>query len=134
MPFIHDYKCKSCGKIVHNSFGEPDEACDCGHHEFEITFELWAGNTFNSMREFKSESDLVDDKGFRRRFLAQEDPICAIELGLQESRGIQTFSPEQQKHYAYKMFAEDSPKLRREILRERDKNLKAQGISGPEVM
>lgn len=134
MPCIHDYKCKHCGEIVRNSYGEPDEKCGCGHHEYEITYEQWHGKKFNSVREFKSENDLVDDKGFRRRFLAQEDPICAIELGLQEGKGLQTFSPEQQKHYAYKMFKEDSPKLRREILREREKNLKAQGVECPEVM
>lgn len=131
MVAIHDYLCASCGSLFENEIETP--SCECGGVP-EITFSTWHSHRFNSVREFKSENDLVDDNGKRRRFLAREDPIAMIEVGLQEGSGLRTFNAEQSQYYGEKLMREDSPALRKEILRQRKKNLDAKGIPSPDVM
>jgi hypothetical protein len=81
----------------------------------------------------QSKNELSDSKGYRRVFNASEDPVCSIELGLvndHASRGLRTFSPEQSQEYRAKLVrGEDTPALRREILRTRADNEKKAGIT-----
>ncbi len=115
---------------------EKPTTCECGNPQWEWHMGRWDRNRNPLIRrEFKSESELVDSNGFRRRFTALEDPTCAIELGMAEGNGIQTFNEDQRAYYAGKILRDgDSPSLRREMLKERKRNLDADGFESPEVM
>lgn len=134
-PCIHDFECASCMKIERDLLEKPT-TCDCGNPQWSWTLKLWDKNR-NCLiaREFKSESDLVDDQGRRRRFTALDDPTCNIELGMVEGNGIQTFNEDQRAYYAGKILRDgDSPALRKEMLRERKRNLDRDGFESPEAM
>ncbi len=129
MAVLNDYQCKSCGKVYPDSLGKPEESC-CG--EWEITFQNWKG--FNFQRDYSSSSDTHTTHGVRRKFKASEDPLVQYELGLIPDHGIKSFSPDQSAHYAEKMMKDgDTPALRREILRERQRTQTAEGFSTQEV-
>lgn len=117
---MHDYKCR-CGRFVRDVTERPTE-CECGDPDFAVSYCFWS--KFNEVREFKSESDLTDDKGFRRLFTATEDPTCMIEMGLLEGNGIKTFHPEQVREYQERLVKDgDTPRLRKQILQERQRNM-----------
>ena len=139
---LHDIRCVKCGNITTNvldyhkaPFSECDVCGVIGAEFFEITFERW--KSFNTLRDVKGENDLVDDQGRRRAFAATEDPTVMIEVGAINtpgSEGVRTFSPEQSHYYANRIArGEDTPKMRKEILRERTANLKNQGIDAPDA-
>ena len=130
---LHDYLCLSCEHVMENEFEAPTKCSKCGADDLEITFQNW--KMFNRRRDVKSANDLVDDLGNRRAFKASEDPTVRIEMGLQASNGLQTFSPEQAAEYRERLMRDgDTPTLRRKVLRERTENLKRQGIDAPESM
>jgi hypothetical protein len=88
----------------------------------EITFSFWT--TINGLDGGTARDSLVDSKGFRKQYNATEDPVCMAEVGGHDSHGIKTFTPEQSEYYRGRLIKDgDSPKLRREILRERAKNV-----------
>lgn len=125
---IHDYKCQRCSHIVRDTHTQP-HTCVCGG-EYDITYELWDDLNYTGDR-----NALSDSKGYRRKFGALEDPTCSIEMGLAHGPGIETFSEEQRRYYAGKVLTDgDSPDLRKEILRQRKRNLDDQGIASPETM
>ena len=133
MPAIHDFRCDNCNKLHENEVEKPSVCESCGLPHLSYTFENW--KKFNGMRDVKGENDLVDDAGRRRKFKASEDPTCLIELGLQEDRGIKTLSNEQSDYFRGRLLIDgDTPKLRKEILRERTKTLREQGIDTPDSM
>jgi len=122
----HDYKCSTCKRVAMDQTAHPGDCCGT---PMEITYEFWS--QLNYMSDC---NELTDSKGFRKKFTALEDPTCAIEIGLAEDKGIGTFSEEQRRHYAGKVLHDgDSPQLRKEILRQRQKNLSEQGIASPEA-
>jgi hypothetical protein len=114
---------------VEEAVTEAGESLCNGEHE--ITFEKW--KSFNQTRDVYGANALLDDKGRRRAFDVTDCPVSRIELGLQNNRGdngIKSFTPEQSEYYRGR-FAVDgnTPTLRKEILRERSKNLAAEGVS-----
>lgn len=125
---INDYLCQSCGIVMEDCIEKPT-ACEKCQGPVEVTFQNW-----RTMHRAESASDLTDSHGFRKAFGAAEDPLCKIEMGLENDNGhgIKTFSPGQQRYYVEKICKDgDSPKLRREILRQRAQNEKDAGISVP---
>jgi len=131
---IHDFECGSCMRIERDLMEKPT-TCECGNPNWSWTMKLWDKNRNPLIRrDFKSESDLVDDQGYRRRFTALEDPTLNIELGMVEGNGIQTYDQEQRAHYAGKILRDgDSPALRKEMLRVRKSNLDRDGFTSPET-
>ena len=134
----HDYLARCCGDMITDyfSYHHPVPAeelgmCGCGKNEWDVTFQNWT--TFNQLRDVKGENDLVDDKGYRRKFKASEDPTLQIEVSGNDRHGIATFSPEQVTYYREKMLREDSPALRKEMLRQRVENIKARGGNAPDT-
>lgn len=123
---LHDYKCRNCGDVLLDQLESPTQECiSCGDVSYEITYSHW-----KTVGVGEDLSALEDRFGRRKAFTAGEDPTCAIELGLASDNGsgVRTFTPEQQSNYLQKIMKDgDSPKLRREILRQRADNNKAAG-------
>lgn len=123
MPTLHDYSCDKCGKLVEDSFGYPDD-CDCGSSAFTITFAYW--RTISCLEGGMSADSLVDSKGNRKKFTFDDDPLCAIEAGLSESKGIRALSDDQTMYFMEKRMTDgNSIKLRDEVLKARQSALKS---------
>ena len=136
---INDYKCWTCGDVQLDEFENPGKCLKCRDNnvdsDYQVTFENWTH--FNCMRDVYGANQLVDDKGRRRAFAVEDCPISRIEIGLQNNQGdngLRTFNRDQQEYYQGRYLKDgDTPTLRREILRERTKNLRASGADAPEA-
>jgi hypothetical protein len=109
------------------------ETCPECNGLMEITYEHWTENDLAIPNHGRCKNELTDHDGKRKMFKASEDPVCSIELGLIDdpaSRGLRTFTPEQAQHFRNRLIRDkdDSPTMRREILRARADNEKAKGI------
>ncbi len=122
MAALNDYKCDYCFFILKDELEKPFSCPVCTREgTFDVTFENW--KTFNSGTRDIIRDELVDSKGMRRQFTAGECPTSARELGLLPADGIRSFSNEQQQEYVGRYMRDgDSPKLRQDILKEREKN------------
>ncbi len=113
MPRINDYKCTSCGYIDCDRIEKPDSCPSCSG-SMEVTFENWSKIEFDARKD-----ERTDAKGFVKKFSALDDPLCAAQLGMGDSR-LQSYnklSEEESTEFRQRLIAEgDSPKLRRQIL------------------
>ncbi len=133
-PAVHDWECLNCKAEMREQLAKPTE-CGCGKPDWQWHVRYWNKdqNPLCGARDFKTSNDLVDDRGFRRRFRATEDPTVMAELGLGEDKGISTFNIDQKMEYVERMMKDgDTPKLRRQVLDQRIENLKASGQDAPQ--
>jgi hypothetical protein len=119
---IHDLVCDMCGHVEMNypvGDGGFPVCIQCLSNEkpesrMRITFEFWTKGIAHS------NDNTVDDKGFRKKFYATEDPVTMAELGFSEGMGIRKFDDDHTTYYRNRLARDgDSPKLRDEILEKR---------------
>lgn len=117
MGVLHDYICNKCGSIFIDYIYPPQ----CCGEECSITYAYWRKLGVGSGDEHFKD-------GYLNKAWASDDPLCKIELGLQDKIGdsrYRTFSKEQAAYYREKMRRDgDSHKLRKEILDAREENIK----------
>ena len=111
---INDFKCVRCAFIEENMLAKPDCCPLCGE-KMEVTFEKW-----DRLEVDPRKDERTDSKGFVKAFSALDDPICAAQLGLGDSK-LQSYcklDSDEQKEFQGRLTKDgDSPKLRRDILR-----------------
>lgn len=120
---IHDYSCTKCGAIIEDVTSIPVSCQGCEGTSFTVTYRNW--RTMHALEGGTARDSLHDSKGAYKKFNATSDPLCQIELGLGEDKGIRSFNADQSVHFMEKMLTDgDSPRLRDEMLRTRNENLK----------
>lgn len=118
MPVLHDYKCTQCVHQEPDSISEIITCPICGGTMIRY-YGNWRTVEFDARKDSRT-----DAKGYIKQFSAMDDPLCMANMGLAEGR-LTEFSkvaPDKQKEFQEKLKLDgDSPKLRREVLREYNK-------------
>ena len=118
MPAINDYRCTGCNNILENLIENP-LTCPCCGATMVVYYGNWRTVEFDARKD-----ERTDAKGCIKAFSCKDDPLVLANMGLAEGR-LTEFAKvpvEKQKEFQEKMLIEgDSPKLRREVLREYNK-------------
>jgi len=122
---LNDYKCWDCGHIHDDEESKPERCDNCGGTNLAWCLENWRTVAFANKGRPINER-VHPDTGEMAFHGAADDPLTAIEIGLQDKPGdssFRTFTFEQQIEFQTKLAKDgDSKKLREEVLATRKAN------------